>query len=56
MGLPKEEVSCTINNLEKEKAPGLIGFNIGFFQHCWIIINGDIMDYFVDLHERCAVE
>ena len=48
----EEEVRCAINELGKDKAPGLDGFNIAFFQSCWEVIKGHIMGLFSDFHTK----
>ena len=37
----EEGVRNAINDLGKEKALGIDGFNIAFFKHCWDIVKGE---------------
>ena len=48
----EEEAWEAISNLGKEKAPGPDGFSIAFFQHCWSIVNGEVMGLFSEFHSR----
>jgi len=52
----KEEVWKAINDLGKEKAPGLDGFNIVFFQHCWSVVKKDVMGLFSKFHSKGVFE
>jgi len=45
-------VRNAINDLGKEKASGLDGFNSAFFHHCWDVVERDMMGFFTDFHAR----
>ena len=36
--------------MEHNKALGLIGFPAEFYKHFWVVIKGDLVDMFHDLH------
>jgi hypothetical protein len=39
-----------IKGMNHDKAPGLDGFSIAFFQDCWDVIKTDLMGVFQDFH------
>ena len=41
-----EEVLQVVKDLQGDKALGLDGFTMAFFQKCWSVIGGDVMDFF----------
>jgi hypothetical protein len=45
-----------ITDLNGDKAPGLDGFTMAFFQKCWYILKIDIMDVFAKFHAQCKFE
>ena len=52
----KEEVVQVLKDLEGDKAPGPDGFTIAFFQHCWQVIQDDIMGFFEEVYEQGQFE
>jgi hypothetical protein len=52
----KEEVVQVLKDLEGDKAPGPDGFTIAFFQHCWQVIQDDIMGFFKEVYEQGQFE
>jgi hypothetical protein len=42
--------------LQGDKAPGPDGFTMAFFQKCWSVIEGDVMDFFAEVHTHCKFE
>lgn len=40
----KGEVKIVVFNIVKNSAPGLDGFGGGFYQSCWEIIRGDLIE------------
>jgi exonuclease III len=42
----EEEVSEAVHNMNGDKAPGPDGFSLAFFQFCWSVVKGDIMQIF----------
>ena len=47
----EEEVKRAIFDMEKNTAPGPDHIPIEFYQHCWEIIKGEIMDMFVEFYD-----
>jgi hypothetical protein len=47
----EREVWEVIKGMDGDKAPGLDGFSMAFFQKCWEVIKGDFMAVFADFHE-----
>jgi hypothetical protein len=45
-----EEVLQVVKDLQGDKAPGPDGFTMAFFQKCWSVIGGDVMDFFGEVH------
>ena len=39
-----------VSNMNRDKAPGLDGFTMSFFQSCWGILKEDVMKVFHYLH------
>jgi hypothetical protein len=48
----KEEVIQVWKDLEGDKAPGLDGFTMAFFHHCWQVIQDDVMGFFKEVFEH----
>jgi hypothetical protein len=48
----EREVWEVIKGMNGDKAPGLDGFSMAFFQECWEVIKGDFMAVFAEFHER----
>lgn len=48
---PFEEIEFpdVLRKMVKDKTLGLDGFSMGFFQNCWDVVNGDIMNVFQKL-------
>ena len=46
-----EEVSSTLSDLNGDKALGLDGLIVAFWQSCWDIVRDDVMRMFRDFHE-----
>lgn len=45
-----DEIKKAIFYLPKEKAPGLDGYPLLFFQECWDIIKDDLFSFFSEFH------
>ena len=41
-----------IKSMDRDKAPGLNGFSLAFFQDCWEVVKGDFMEVFADFHTQ----
>ena len=52
----KEEVLGVIKEMQGDKAPGPDGFTMGFFQHCWQVLQDDIMGFFEEVFEHGQFE
>ena len=48
----EEEVFGVISDFKGDKAPGLDGFSMVFFQSCWYILKVDIMAVFQNFHTQ----
>ena len=46
----EDEVFEAVSNMNGDKAPGLDGFTMSFFQSCWGILKEDVMKVFHYLH------
>lgn len=42
----EEEVFGALRAMSGDKAPGLDGFKMAFFQQCWSMVKGDVMATF----------
>jgi hypothetical protein len=45
-----EEIQHAFFQMEKNKASGLDGFPIEFYQTCWLFIRKDMLDLFMEFH------
>ena len=52
----EEEVFGVINDFNGDKAPGLDGFPIAFFQSCWSVLKTKIMEVFQNFHTQAVFE
>ena len=52
----KEEVIQVLREMEGDKAPGLDGFTMAFFQKCWSVVEKDVMDVFDYFHRHSMFE
>ena len=51
----EEEVFGVINDFNGDKAPGLDGFSIVFFQSCWCVLKTKIMAVFHNFHTQAVL-
>jgi hypothetical protein len=51
-----EEGVQVVKDLQGDKALGPDGFTIAFFQQCWSVIGGDVMNFFTEVHSQCKFE
>ena len=51
-----EEVIQVLKEMEGEKASGLDGFTMAFFQKCWSVVEKDVMDVFDYFHRHFVFE
>ena len=47
----KEEVFGALSDFSRDKAPGLDGFSITFWQFLWDFVKNEVMDFFREFHE-----
>jgi hypothetical protein len=52
----KEEVLGVIKDMQGDKAPGPDSFTMAFFQHCWQVLQDDIMAFFDEVFEHGQFE
>ena len=52
----KEEVCGVLLALQGDKAPGPDGFTMAFLQHCWQVLQEDIMGFFGEVYEQGQFE
>ena len=52
----KEEVVKVLQEMEGDKAPGLDGFTMAFFQKCWSVVEIDVMAFFDHFHRSSEFE
>ena len=52
----KEEVIQVLREMEGDKALGLDGFTMAFFQKCWSVVEKDVMDVFDYFHQHSMFE
>ena len=52
----KEEVVKVLQEMEGDKAPGLDGFTMAFFQKCWSVVEIDVMAFFDHFHRSAELE
>ncbi|XP_077223456.1 uncharacterized protein LOC143857069 [Tasmannia lanceolata] len=51
-----EEIEKGVFSLAKDKAPGLDGFCLAFFQACWSVVKNDILRFFREFHEGMSLD
>ena len=52
----KDEILQALQSSNEDKALGLDGFIMGFFQKCWRVVESDVMAVFEEFHELCTFE
>jgi hypothetical protein len=48
----EREVREVIKGIARDKALGLDGFSLAFYQDCWEVVTGDFMAVFADSHSQ----
>jgi hypothetical protein len=48
----EREVREVIKGMDRDKAPGLDGFSMAFFQDCWEVVKGDFVAVFEEFYAR----
>ena len=52
----REEILQIVSDLEGDKAPGLDGFTMTFYHHCWRVVEKDILAVFEEFFQHCKFE
>ena len=52
----KEEVLRVVKELEGDKAPGLDGFLMAFYHHCWGVMERDVLVVFEKFYRHSKFE
>jgi len=52
-GFEEHEVWEVVREMNGDKAPGLDGFSMAFFQQCWGVLKKDIIGVFSEFHNSC---
>uniref|UniRef100_A0A2N9EU99 ubiquitinyl hydrolase 1 n=1 Tax=Fagus sylvatica TaxID=28930 RepID=A0A2N9EU99_FAGSY len=52
----KDEILHVLQEANGDKAPGPDGFTMAFFQHCWRVVEADVLAVFDEFHEFCSFE
>ena len=52
----KEEILLAVNELVGDKAPGLDGFSMTFFHHCWRVVESDVLAIFEEFYHHSKFE
>ena len=52
----KDEILHVLHEANGDKAPGPDGFTMAFFQHCWRVVEADVLAVFDEFYEFCSFE
>jgi hypothetical protein len=52
----ESEIETVVQGCNGDKAPGLDGFSLAFFQNCWSIVRKDVLGVCQEFHEHCQFE
>ena len=52
----KEEILRVVKELEGDKAPGLNGFSMAFYHHCWRFVEIDVLAMFEEFFQHSKFE
>ena len=52
----KEEILRVVKELEGNKAPGLDGFSMAFYYHCWGVVEMDVLAVFEEFYQHSKFE
>ena len=52
----EDEIAIVVQGCNGDKAPGLDGFSLAFFQHCWSIVRIYMLAICNEFHEHCQFE
>ena len=48
----EDEIVTALYQISGEKAPGLDGFTLAFFQHCWEVVKVEVLNTIKDFYEH----
>ena len=51
-----EEILHVVKELEGDKAPGLDGFSMAFYHHCWGVVKRDVLAVFEEFYQHSKFE
>ena len=52
----QEEVLRVVKEMEGDKAPGLDGFSLAFYHHCWGVVEKDVLAVFEEFYQHSRFE
>ena len=52
----RDEIFQVVRDLEGDKAPGLDGFTMAFYHHCWRVVEKDVLAVFEEFFQYCKFE
>jgi len=52
----EEEILEALKEAKGDKALGLDGSTMAFFQKCWSVLEADVLAFFADFHRQCVFE
>ena len=52
----REEIQWVVKELEGDKAPGLDGFTMAFYHHCWGVVERDVLTIFEEFYQHSKFE
>ncbi|KAK4571672.1 hypothetical protein RGQ29_030188 [Quercus rubra] len=52
----EEEILQVVSDMEGDKAPGPDGFTMAFYQHCWKVVEKDVLAVFEEVFHHCKFE
>ena len=52
----REEVLQVVKEMEGDKAPGLDGFSLAFYHHCWEVVKRDVLAVFEEFYQHSKFE
>ena len=52
----KDEILSVVRDMEGDKAPDPDGFSMAFFNHCWSVVERDVLAIFEEFYQHCKFE
>ena len=52
----REEILQVVSDMEGDKAPGPNRFTMAFYQHCWRVVEKDVLAVFEEVFHHCKFE